>query len=415
MPPDSELNHQPSQRRVAWLFPSLERGSYWHPLFASFSQQFPQTVIYTGLWPGFATGFEASFTVQVIGKTKLFYTDKTDSGYSRSYILPSLSIIPKLLSHRPNVIFTSAFSLWTLVAIFCKFFMGSRVIVLFDGVSPGEDYLNSGIRIYPRRIMRWLIDAFVSNSHAGKQYLTQVVWAGSDQVFVQPYLVPDLSALTAQSPSSPKINSLAPSGRSAEVSATVNTEKPSLNLATAHATKTTVFLCIGQIISRKGLHFALRACALLKAQGYEQFRLQLIGEGPERSALEALAQEEGLQNCVQWVGAVNYHQLGEYFRQADVFIFPTLEDIWGMVVPEAMVFGCPVLCSKWAGATEIMAAEENGYIFDPYNVEQLSELMRRFIDNPSLVKRMGDRSKELATALTPQRTAAFFSQLAASV
>lgn len=380
---------QKSNLRVAWLFPSLARGSYWHPLFSQFSQQYSRTIIYTGEWTGFAAGFEDRFKIEVVGKTRIFHTTKTNSGYSRSYILPSFEIVPKLLAFRPEVIFTSAFSLWTLVALLFKLFLGSRVVVLFDGVSPGVDYLNSGIRVFPRRLMSKLIDAFIANSKAGKKYLIETVWASHSKVFVQPYLVPDLSALNAH--------------RS-------KAERPS-----QQALAQPIFLFVGQIVSRKGIEFLLTACAQLKQKHGENFTLLIIGEGNDRPALEKLAQQQALENCVQWLGEVKYNQLGAYFEQSDVFVFPTLEDIWGMVVSEAMAFGKPVLCSKWAGATEIVANNDSGYIFDPYDVEQLAALMSRFIEQPELIDQMGNRAKELSANLTPQKAATFFCQLTATL
>lgn len=380
---------QISMPRVAWLFPSLARGSYWHPLFSRFSQRYPETVIYTGEWPGFAAGFENDFTVEVLGETKVLKTTKAESGYSRTYIFPSWEIVPKLLAFRPDVIFTSAFSLWTAIALLFKFFFGSRVVVLFDGVSPGVDHLNSGIRVFPRRLMSQFISAFIANSKMGKQYLTEVAWAKTTNVFVKPYLVPDMSALNGCDRPLDQANLL---------------PIPS-------AIKKPVFLFVGQIVPRKGLELLIHACALLKQQGCEHFTLWVVGEGADSEALASLAKEQDLEDRIQWLGGVDYHQLGAYFEQSDVFVFPTLEDIWGMVVSEAMAFGKPVLCSQWAGATEVVVDGENGYIFDPYDTEQLAALMRRFIEQPSLIETMGDRSKQLATDLTPQSAAAFFCEL----
>ena len=379
------LNRQISPSRVAWLFPSLARGSYWHPLFSQFSRQYPNTTIYTGEWPGFAAGFEDDFAVEVVGETKVLQTTKADNGYSRTYIVPSWQIVPKLLASKPEVIFTSAFSLWTAVALVFKLFYGTRVIVLFDGVSPGVDHLNSGFRVFPRRLMSRCINAFITNSEAGKRYLVEVVRARRDDVFVQPYLVPDMSALNDKA--------CAP-----------------INLALV---KRPVFLFVGQLVSRKGLAYLIKACGLLKQRGYH-FTLLIVGEGKERSNLEALVKQHGLEGYIQLIGRVNYHQLGAYFEQADVFVFPTLEDIWGMVVPEAMAFGKPVLCSKWAGATEIIKEGESGWIFDPRDVEQLAALMSRFMDQPALIDEMGDRAKQLAADLTPQKAAEFFCKLTAA-
>ena len=241
--------------------------------------------------------------------------------------------------------------------------------------------------------MSRFIDAFIANSKAGKQYLTEVAWAKASNVFVKPYLVPDTSALNARS-------------------LTLNNAKHRLIHSSVEKP---IFLFVGQLVPRKGLEFLIDACALLKKQGFESFTLLVIGKGADSSALESLAKEQDLEDCIRWLGAIDYHQLGAYFEQSDVFVFPTLEDIWGMVVSEAMVFGKPVLCSKWAGAREVMIEGENGYIFDPYDTEQLAALMRRFIEQPSLISKMGDRSKRLATDLTPQSVAAFFCELTAKI
>jgi glycosyltransferase involved in cell wall biosynthesis len=88
-------------------------------------------------------------------------------------------------------------------------------------------------------------------------------------------------------------------------------------------------------------------------------------------------------------------KFGSYFQQADIFVFPTFEDIWGMVALEAMIFGKPVVCSKWAGAVEMVSDGTNGYIFDPYNSQELASVMCRFIDEPELINSMGNQSQQL--------------------
>ena len=56
--------------RVAWLFPSLARAFYWHPVLAELTKIYPEMVVFTGHWPGFAKHYEKSFTVKEIGKFK---------------------------------------------------------------------------------------------------------------------------------------------------------------------------------------------------------------------------------------------------------------------------------------------------------------------------------------------------------
>lgn len=76
-----------------------------------------------------------------------------------------------------------------------------------------------------------------------------------------------------------------------------------------------------------------------------------------------------------------------------------------MVVPEAMVFGKPILCSHGAASVELIAEGENGYIFDPHNPSGLAEAMRRFLDNPNLIQSMGERSRQLIAKTTPESAA----------
>ena len=375
---------QISKLKIAWLFPSLERGNYWHPIWSEFCKVFPQTTIYTGAWAGYSPGFESTFKVEVVGETKFFATDKPETGYHRSFILPSFDIVKPLLQFRPNVIFTSAFSLWTAIALLLKPLMGWRVVIVFDGVSPGVDYLNSGSRIYARRAMRPLIDGFITNSQVSQKYLVEVLGAKPDRVFVRPYLVPDTTALLKQSDST------------------------NLDCLQLHHP---IFLYVGQLISRKGVQYLLEACKLLKQKSDRPFTLLLVGDGEQRPELEAFVQANGLGDQVNFIGQVEYAKLGYYFTNSDVFVFPTLEDIWGMVVLEAMAFGKPILCSKWAASTEMVVQGKNGYIFDPYNAEELLEMMIQFINQPSLVLIMGEKSKNIIAPYTPTAVSKFLAEV----
>lgn len=370
--------------RVAWLFPSLHNGNYWHPIIAEFSKTFPQTTVFTGVWAGFSPGFENAFKVEVLDDTKFVATANPDGGYSRSYIFPSTEIVGKLMRFRPQVIFTSAFSLWTAIALLLKPIFGWKVIILFDGVSNRLDYLNSGVRIIARRAMVYLIDAFVANSQAGKNYLVNIIKAPEKKVFSGVYLVPDARALSTSITSETHVSS---------------------------ACKRPIFLYVGQVIQRKGIHYLLDACKALQAQGYYDYTVVIVGDGAQRAELETFAQQHHLNENLCWIGQIEYHHLGAYFRQADVFVFPTLEDIWGMVPLEAMAFSKPVICSKWAGSADVMIDGENGYVVDPCQPEILAELMRKFIDNPQMAAVMGQRSQELIQSYTSESVSQFFEQV----
>ncbi|HEY9707838.1 MAG TPA: glycosyltransferase, partial [Oculatellaceae cyanobacterium] len=91
--------------------------------------------------------------------------------------------------------------------------------------------------------------------------------------------------------------------------------------------------------------------------------------------------------------------------------FPTLEDVWGLVAVEAMMFGKPILCSKWGGAVELVVDGENGYVFDPHNPKRLAELMSQFMNNPDLIKSMGEKSKQIMANHTPEEVSNFLAEV----
>jgi glycosyltransferase involved in cell wall biosynthesis len=364
---------------VAWLLPSMERQNYWQPLFKEFTKTFPKTTIYTGYWEGFVPGFDGTFTVEVVGKTQFVPTTQ-GAGYSPGLIVVSPRIISYLLKFRPHVIFVSGFSLWTLLALLFKPLGMWKVVIVYDGSSPTIDYINSRSRLILRSAMVRFADAFITNTSGGKNYLTKVLGAEEQRVFARPYQVPDVKTLL---------------GRQEEDSE----PKPELQ----HP----IFLFVGKVIPRKGLQFLLQACTMLKQQGYQKYTLLIVGDGEQRGELEAYSQTQGLTDSVHWVGWGNYDRLGAYFRQADVFIFPTLEDIWGVVLLEAMAFGKAILCSKWAGSSELVVEGDNGYIFDPYHPEELAEQMRRFMDNPDLIVSMGQQSQQFIAQHNPEAAAKF--------
>ncbi|NEP47001.1 MAG: glycosyltransferase, partial [Okeania sp. SIO2H7] len=145
------------------------------------------------------------------------------------------------------------------------------------------------------------------------------------------------------------------------------------------------------------------------------YSLLILGEGAQREELEIFTKEQDLEDCVKWIGKVKYDRLGAYFSSSDVFILPTLEDVWAVVVLEAMACGKAILCSQFAGAAEMIVEGENGYIFDPHQTEILAEIMLSFIKNPNLAISMGEKSRQLIEKHNPKEAAKFLSQVTSFV
>jgi glycosyltransferase involved in cell wall biosynthesis len=339
------------------------------------TQLFPNTTVFTGLFPGFAKGLEETLKVEVVGKFKVIEIARDENGYGDNFTYLSPRIIGHLLKLRPQVIFSSSFGIWTIIALLLKPLCWWRVIIAYEGCSPGVDYRNSAARLFVRRLMVWMADACITNSEAGSEYLIEFLNAKKDRVFVQPYEIPDEHTLPGN----------------AEIEESKVLELP----------HRPVFLFVGHLIPRKGLPLLLQACNLLQARGYKQFTLLVVGNGSQQPELETFCQEHDLSDRVQWAGRIAFDKIGTYFHAADVFVFPTLEDTWGVVTLEAMLLGKPILCSTGAGTSELVVPGDNGYVFAPDDAEKLADLMQKFFDEPASIATMGARSQQIMAQYTP--------------
>jgi glycosyltransferase involved in cell wall biosynthesis len=366
--------------RIAWLLTSA--FYYWHPMLSCLTERFPQTIAFAAKWQGYAPGYENSFTVDVVGKRKILSLKRSLTGYNSSFTMLSLNIVSRLWKSRRDVIFSNSFGVWTILALLFKSLGRWRVVIAYEGSSPNVDYRHSPVRLAIRRAMVRVADACITNSSAGKDYLIQILNAPSDRVFAHPYEVPSGKALQGDA---------VPLSRDASQPLT--------------------FLYVGSLIPRKGVHLLLQTCALLQQQGVHNYRLVIVGDGAQQSELQAFAEQHELGDRIQWVGRVDYHQLGSYFQQSDVFVLPTLEDTWGVVVLEAMVLGKPVLCSHWAGAAELIQEGVNGDRFDPQQPSELTAIMSRLIQDPQSAQVMGQAAQAQMTRYSPEVAAQFLSEV----
>ncbi|WP_263415267.1 glycosyltransferase family 4 protein [Terriglobus albidus] len=136
-----------------------------------------------------------------------------------------------------------------------------------------------------------------------------------------------------------------------------------------------VLLTVGQLTTRKGLNNLIESAARVQKEGYE-FSLVIVGDGPQKAELEQLALRHSLKNF-EIIPNKSQATLRMIYYAADVFVFPTLEDIWGLVVNEAILCRLPVVCSANAGcATELIDPEN---VFDPLDPLSIDNAVRRAV------------------------------------
>lgn len=137
-----------------------------------------------------------------------------------------------------------------------------------------------------------------------------------------------------------------------------------------------IILYVGRLVPLKNLDLLLRAFAATRHEGRT---LVLLGEGSERERLEALAGELGIRSEVRFVGFQSGAALYQWYERADFFVLASRNEAFGAVINEALVFGCPVVVSKYIGAVEYLDAS-NALIFDPFDPEEFKGTLQAALD-----------------------------------
>jgi len=135
-------------------------------------------------------------------------------------------------------------------------------------------------------------------------------------------------------------------------------------------------LAIGQFIHRKGFDVLLKAAAKLPKDA----GIYLVGGEPTEEYI-SLRQELGLDN-VHFLGFQSKETLVKFYKAADVFVLPTREDIWGLVINEAMAYGIPVITTdRCVAGLELVEDGVNGYIVPVRDAEALADKMNDILNS----------------------------------
>ena len=153
----------------------------------------------------------------------------------------------------------------------------------------------------------------------------------------------------------------------------------------------------GRFVPEKGLGVLLRACEGLKNAGYP-FQLRLLGDGPERNKLEALAQQLSISDAVRFTGILQGEAYEKALWDVDVMVMPSLwEETAGLSAIEQMARGRAVVVSNLGGLAEVVG--DAGLKAPPGDATALAACLRRLIDEPDLLRELGTRAKIRAAAV----------------
>jgi glycosyltransferase involved in cell wall biosynthesis len=172
----------------------------------------------------------------------------------------------------------------------------------------------------------------------------------------------------------------------------------------------TTFIYVGRLWKGKGLDYLLDAFGALP-QGDAPMSLLLMGDGQEEARLKQRCAQNEIKNVI-FAGFVQKEELPLYYALADVFVFPTLGDPYGLVVDEAMACRLPIISTTTAG--EIAARVEdgrNGFVVPPGDSDALRDRMQELGTDEALRLRMGEASAKKVEGKTPEFWAESFEEI----
>jgi len=137
-----------------------------------------------------------------------------------------------------------------------------------------------------------------------------------------------------------------------------------------------VLLYIGKLEDRRNIKFLLELIAYISLKE-DNFVLLLIGDGNEADIKKYFqyAKELDVLNKIIHIPKIKQKNLRVFYESADIFVFPTEYDIFGMVLLESMYFGLPVISTKNGGSNTLIRNEENGFIIPELNLETWSKII----------------------------------------
>ncbi len=158
-------------------------------------------------------------------------------------------------------------------------------------------------------------------------------------------------------------------------------------------------LFVGRLVPYKCADVVIEAISKLETALQNRVKFTIVGEGSEKENLEKMVKNYNLNDQVSFTGWIPQPETVNYYRQADVFCFPSIREFGGAVVIEAMACGLPCIVVDYGGIGEYVT-EKTGFKIEPrsreYIVEQVKEKIQTLIKDPALRSQMSVQSLERA-------------------
>ena len=162
-------------------------------------------------------------------------------------------------------------------------------------------------------------------------------------------------------------------------------------------TRTKNLLFVGRLAGVKGVPVLLDALKMLKEK-HANLEVTLIGDGPERAALESRSQDMGLAQMVDFVGYKSQSDVAETLSNTDIFVLPSFAEGVPVVLMEAMAARVPVITTHVAGIPELIEDGTHGILTHPGDASSLAGAIEKLLSNSALATEMGKTGREKVSA-----------------
>jgi phosphatidylinositol alpha-1,6-mannosyltransferase len=174
-------------------------------------------------------------------------------------------------------------------------------------------------------------------------------------------------------------------------------------------------LSAGRLNEQKGMEYLIKAGKVLKDMDYK-FKMVLLGDGPLRSRFERLVDELGLERYVELPGAVLHSEIPLYYKKAEIFVLPSVNEGFGVVLVEALASGAPVIGADSGGITDIIKDGDTGLLVKPKDEYSLAQALKKFLDDPHLARETAERGRKyIMDNFSPETIASKFEKIYSGV
>lgn len=153
---------------------------------------------------------------------------------------------------------------------------------------------------------------------------------------------------------------------------------------------------VGRLDHQKGVQYLIKAIPLILKR-YKKVHFFILGNGNLEPQLKQLSKNLNVQSNLEFINMIPLDKMPEFYSSADIFCLPSLHEGFPLSIAEALSIGLIIVASNVEGIPEAITENENGFLFEPRNVEQLSQkLIKALTLNQEQINKITQNNRKLA-------------------